>query len=217
MADNPVRYGFRAVKSRYGGGNLPVEKAWVATSASFDVNGGASNVVLGEGDLIIAVSDGSVTLAIGSEGTDSSTILGVVCGIKQYYDTATGTMTARGPGIPSDLAWGTNLARRSELYYIPIEAAIWAAQCDDNTTFTTEATYSDAIWENITLVNTGASGTNRAAPKLDISENATTNTHPFKIVGLSQTAGNQDYSGANVELYVISNGTIASRNAILGI
>jgi hypothetical protein len=216
MADNPVRYGFRAVKSRYGG-RLPVERAFVATSASFDVNSGASNVVLGEGDVIVQLSDGSVTLAVGSEGTDSATILGVVCGIKQYYDTAKGVMTAAGPGIPSDLAWGTNLARRSELYYIPIESAIWAAQCDDNTTFTTEATYGDAIGENITLVNTGASGENRAKPKLDISENATTNTHPFKIVGISTTAGNQDFSGANVELYVISNGTIASRNAILGI
>jgi hypothetical protein len=216
MADNPVRYGFRAVKSRYGG-RLPVERALVATSASFDVNGGASNVVLGEGDVIVQLSTGTVTLAVGSEGTDSATVLGVVCGIKQYLDTATGTMTARGPGIPSDLAWGTDLAKQSIVYYIPIESAIWAAQCDDNTTFTTEAAYQDAIGENITLVNTGASGTNRAAPKLDISENATTNTHPFKIVGISTTAGNQDFSGANVELYVISNGTIASRNAILGI
>jgi hypothetical protein len=217
MSDNPVRYGFRAVKSRYGSGSFPVEEAWVATSASFDVNGGAANVVLGEGDLLLQVSDGSVTLAIGSEGTDSSTILGVVCGIKQYYDAASGYMTAKGPGIPSDLAWGTNLQRQSRVYYIPIESCIWAAQCDDAVTFTTEATYQAAIGENVTLVNTGASGENRAKPKLDISEHATTNTHPFKIVGLSQTAGNQDYSGANVELYVISNGTIASRNAILGI
>ncbi len=217
MADNPIRYGFRPVKSRYGGGNFPVEEAFVPTSTSFDVNGGASNVVLGIGDVIIQLSTGGVTLAVGSEGTDSSTILGVVCGIKQYLDVPSGTMTAKGPGVPSDLAWGTDLAKQTKIYYIPIESCIWAAQCDDNTTFTTEATYQDAIGENITLVNTGASGTLRAAPKLDISENATTNSHPFKIVGLSQTAGSQDYSGANVELYVISNGTIASRNAILGI
>ena len=217
MADNPVRYGFRAVKSRYGGGNYPVEEAWVATSKSFDVSGGASNVVLGEGDVLVQLSTGDVTLAVGSEGTDSATILGVVCGIKQYLDVPSGTMTAKGPGIPSDLAWGTDLAKQSRVYYIPIEAAIWAAQCDDAVTFTTEATYQAIIGENITLVNTGASGTLRAAPKLDISEHGTTNTHPFKIVDLSHTAGNQDYSGANVELYVISNGTIASRNAILGI
>jgi hypothetical protein len=214
MADNPVRYGFRAVKSRYGGGNFPVERAFTASDASFDVNAGASNVVLGEGDVITQVSDGSVTLAIGSEGSDSSTILGVVCGIKQYYDAATGTMTARGPGIPSHTVWGTNLQRQSQLYYIPIESCIWAVQVDDNTTFTTEAGYQDIIGENITLVNTGASGELRARPKL---ENATTDTHPFKVVGISTTAGNQDFSGANVELYVISNGTIASRNAILGI
>lgn len=217
MADNAVRYGFRAVKNRYGGGVFPVEEAWVATAASFDVNGGAQNVVLGEGDVLVQLSDGSATLAIGSEGTDSTTILGVVCGIKQYYDTVRGVMTAMGPGVPSDLAWGTNLARQTRVYYIPIEACIWAVQVDDAVTATTEAAYQAFIGENVRMVNTGATGTNRAAPKLDIATHATTNTFPFKIVGLSQTAQNQDYSGANVELYVISNGTIASRNAILGI
>lgn len=217
MADNPLRYGFRAVKSRYGGGNIPIEEAWVATAASFDVNSGASNVVLGEGDPIVQLSDGSVTLAVGSETTDSTTILGVVQGIKQYYDAATGTMTARGPGVPSDIAWGTNLQRQTRIYYTPIESCIWAIQVDDAVTATTEAAYNAFIGENCRMVLTGVSGTNRAAPKLDIATHATTNTFPFKIVGLSQTAGNQDYSGANVELYVISNGTIASRNAILGI
>lgn len=216
MADNPVRYGMRAVKSRYGG-MLPVERAWCATSASFDVNGGAANVVLGEGDILLQQSTGAVTLAIGSEGTDSTTILGVCCGIKQYLDTATGTMTARGPGIPSDLAWGTDLAKQSQLYYIPIESAIWAIQCDEATTATTEAAYQAFIGENCRFVNTGASGENRARPRLDISTHATTNTFPFKIVGVSTTAGNQDYAGNYVELYVISNGTIASRNAILGL
>ncbi len=217
MADNAPRYGFRAVKSRYGGGNFPVEEAWVATAASFDVTGGAANVVLGEGDPLVQLSDGSVTLAVGSETTDSTTILGVVCGIKQYYDAARGANTAMGPGIPSDLAWGTNLQRQSRVYYIPIESAIWAIQVDDAVTFTTEATYQAAIGENCRMVLTGASGELRAKPKLDISTHATTNTFPFKIVDLSHTAQNQDYSGANVELYVISNGTIASRNAILGI
>jgi len=217
MADNAVRYGFRFVKSRYGGGNPPVEEAWVATAASFDVNGGAANVVLGEGDPLVQLSDGSVTLAVGSETTDSTTILGICVGIKQYYDTVRGVMTAMGPGVPSDLAWGTNLARQTRIYYVPIEAAIWACQVDDATTFTTEATYQAAIGENVRMVLTGASGENRAKPKLDISTHATTNTFPFKIVDLSHTAQNQDYSGANVELYVISNGTIASRNAILGI
>lgn len=216
MADNPIRYGFRAVRSRYGG-VLPVERAWIATSKSFDVNGGASNVVLGEGDPLVQESGGSATLAIGAEGTDSTTLLGVVCGIKQYYDTAAGAMTAKGPGIPSDLAWGTDLAKQSQVYYIPIESAIWAIQCDEATTATTEAAYQAFIGENCRFVNTGASGENRARPRLDISTHATTNTFPFKIVGISTTAGNQDFAGNYVELYVISNGTIASRNAILGI
>jgi len=217
MTDNAVRYGFRWARSRGGSGNADVQEAWVATAASFDVNGGASNVVLGEGDPLVQLSDGSVTLAVGSETTDSTTILGICVGVKQYYDTNRGVMTAMGPGVPSDLAWGTNLARQTRIYYIPVEQAVWAVQVDDNSTATTQAAYEAFIGENCRMILTGASGDNRARPKLDISTHATTNTFPFKIVGLGQTAQNQDYSGNNVELLVISNGTIASRNAILGI
>ena len=217
MADNAARYGFRFFRSRYGGANAVVRDGWCATSASFDVNAGAANVVLGAGDVLLQEAGGSVTLAIGSEGTDSTTILGVCCGIKQYYDTVKGVMTAAGPGIPSDLAWGTNLARQSRLYYIPADAAIWAIQVDDIVTFTTQATYEAAIGANCRFVNTGASGENRAKPKLDISTVATTNTFPWKIVGVQPSPPNVDFAGANVELLVISNGSIASDNAILGI
>lgn len=217
MADNAARYGFRFFRSRYGGGNAVVREGWCATSASFDVNSGAANVVLGAGDPLLQVNDGSVTLAIGSEGTDSTTILGVCCGIKQYYDTVKGVMTAAGPGIPSDLAWGTNLARQSRLYYIPADSAIWAIQVDDIVTATTQATYEAFIGENCRFVNTGASGELRAKPKLDIATHATTNTFPWKIVGVQPSPPNVDFAGANVELLVISNGSIASDNAILGL
>jgi hypothetical protein len=217
MADNAARYGFRFYRSRGGSFNASVREAWTATSASFDVASGAANVVLGAGDPILQVSDGSVTLAIGSEGTDSTTILGVCCGIKQYHDTVKGVMTAAGPGIPSDLAWGTNIARQSRLYYIPVDVAVWAIQVDDITTFTTQATYEAAIGENCRFINTGATGELRAKPKLDISTHATTNTFPWKIVGVQPAPPNVDFAGANVELLVISNGSIASDNAILGI
>lgn len=215
MSDNAVRYGFRWVKSRGGSGNMDVRRAWVATSASFDVSGGAANVVLGEGDPLVQLSDGSATLAVGNETTPSSTCLGIVCGIKQYYDTARGVMTAMGPGVPSDLSWGTNLARQTQVLFVPAQTAVWAIQVDDITTFTTEATYQAAIGENVSHILTGLSGETRAKPKLDISTHATTNTLVWKIIGVSQTAQNQDYSGANVELYVICN--LPSDGAILGI
>jgi hypothetical protein len=140
-----------------------------------------------------------------------------VTGIKQYYDTVKGVMTAAGPGIPSDLAWGTNLARQSRVYYTPVDTGIWAIQVDDIVTATTQATYEAFVGENCRFINTGATGTLRAKPKLDISTHATTNTFPWKIVGVQPAPPNVDFSGANVELLVISNGTIASDNAILGI
>jgi hypothetical protein len=217
MADNAERYGFRYYRSRHGGANPTIREAWTATAASFDVNAGAQNVFLGAGDPLLQVNDGSVTLAIGSEGTDSTTILGICCGIKQYYDTVKGVMTAAGPGIPSDLAWGTNISRQSRLYYIPADTAIWAIQVDDIVTFTTQATYETAIGANCRFVNTGAAGGTRAKPKLDIATVNTTNTFPWKIVGVQPSPPNVDFSGANVELLVISNGSIASDNAIQGI
>jgi len=215
MTDNAVRYGFRFVRNRFGGTAQDTRLGWVATGTSFDVNGGAQNVVLGEGDPLVQVSDGSVTLAVGNETTPSSTCVGICVGIKQYYDTVKGVMTALGPGIPSDLAWGTNLARRSELLYVPVDAAVWAIQVDDNSTFTTEALYQAAIGENVSHILTGASGELRAKPKLDISTHATTNTLVWKIVGIGKTANNQDYTGNNVELHVICN--LSSDRAILGI
>lgn len=215
MSDNAVRYGFRWVKSRGGSSNQDIRRAWVATSASFDVSGGASNVVLGEGDPLVQLSDGSATLAVGNETTPSTTCLGICVGIKQYFDTARSVMTAMGPGVPSDLAWGTNLARQTQVLFVPAQTAVWAIQVDDITTFTTEAAYQAAIGENVSHILTGASGELRAKPKLDISTHATTNTLVWKIIGISQTAQNQDYSGANVELYVICN--LPSDGAILGI
>ena len=84
-------------------------------------------------------------------------------------------------------------------------------------TATTQAGYEAFIGENCRFVNTGAVGELRAKPKLDIATHATTNTFPFKIVGVAPSPPNVDFSGANVELLVISNGTIASDNAILGL
>ncbi len=212
MADNPVKYGFQWVRSRNGAGGVDLRQGWVATAASFDVASGASNVVLGEGDPLVQLSDGSVTLAVGAETTDSTTSVGIVMGIKQYYDTVSGTMTAKGPGVPSDLAWGTNLARQTQVLYCPSDSAVWRIVVDDIVSATTEAAYQAFIGENVRMVLTGASGENRAKPKLDISTHATTNTFVWKIIGVPP---NQDFSGANVQLDIICN--LSSDRAILGI
>lgn len=212
MADNPVKYGFQFVRSRHGSFNADIRIGWVPTATSFDVNAGAQNVVLGEGDPLVQLSTGGVTLAVGAETTPSSTCLGIVMGIKQYLDTVSNTMTAKGPGIPSDLAWGTDLSKQSQVLFCPAESAVWRVMCDDIVTATTEAAYQAFIGENVSMILTGAVGALRAAPKLDISTHATTNTLVWKIVGVPP---NQDFSGANVLLDVICN--LSSDEAILGI
>ena len=216
MADNAAKYGFRWVRSRYGGPNMVIERAWVATSASFDVNGGASNCVLGKGDPIFQQSDGSATLCLGNETTDSSTVLGIVQSF-EYKDTVRNVMTKLGPGIPSDLAWGTNLAFQTIAWYCPAHTAVWSVAVDDIVTATTEAGYQAFIGENCEHILTGASGATRVSPKLDISQHATTNTFLWKIIGIDRTAENQDFAEDNVRLLVIANGTLSSQQAILGI
>ena len=66
-------------------------------------------------------------LAVGTETTPSAQCTGIVVGIKQYYDTVRGVMTAMGPGVPSGLAWGTNLARQSRVYIVPAQSEIGRA------------------------------------------------------------------------------------------
>jgi len=63
MADNRQDYGLRWFA---GQGRMPLpERHIVATSESFDINGGASNVGLGPGDVVIRKSTGGVDLCDG--------------------------------------------------------------------------------------------------------------------------------------------------------
>ncbi len=205
MVDNAVRYGFRPVRSRTGATAAPVtERAFCISGASFDVNGGAQNVSLRPGDPIVRLTSGAVNLAPGSEGTEGD-VLGVVASIEQYFDANTGRMTAQGPGVPSDFAYGTNLERQTIIRYYPAESAVFAIQVDDIVTATTIAAYQLLIGLNCQHILSGASGAAAASPKLDISGAAATATFDWRIIGISTTAGNVDPAGANFELYVTCN------------
>lgn len=208
MADNVARYGFRWVRGADGGKPMPtIEEHTVATGQSFDVNGGAQNVNLRKGDVIQMSSTGTVILCDGVEGAGGSPGLvpyGVVEGIRQYYD---GSKVRYSPEyLPSDIAWGTNRERRSIVHVIPITGCVWEVDC--NTTaaaFDTVEEYEDMIGENVNLINAGASGELYANPRLDIVNQATTNTFMFRIVGISKSVENFDFAGNFVKLHVIAN------------
>lgn len=203
MADNRPAYGFRPWKA-LGGRNVPLPlECIVATAEAFNVTNGAQGVGLGPGDVVTQLSTGGVTLCPGTE-TTIGVPFGVVVGVKPYWN-ATKSVMEYGPVLPSATAWGTVLERQSKLMVVPIDWFIWEVDVDDATTATTLAAYQAFIGENVDMVNTGASGETRAKPKLDIQTHAATNTITFRIVGVSPSQDNQDFSGANVKLLVRAN------------
>lgn len=209
MADNVSKYGFRYQGLTGGPGHLKPIMKIVATAESFDVTGGLQNAALRAGDVVTLLSTGGVTLCNGNETTPANPF-GVVVGVLPYYDSTIGTSGAMRPSksLPSDISWGTNLARQSKLIIQPfLPGLVFEVDCDDATTATTEAAYQALIGENVSMINTAAASVSPpwVAPKLDISTHATTATLCFTIVGVSPTLDNVDFSGANVKLLVEAN------------
>jgi hypothetical protein len=199
MADNLIRYGFRFIS----GPCNPIEK-FIAASTSFDVSGGASNVALRAGDVVVLAADGGVDLCNGSETTTQAPY-GVVAHVDFYYNATTGQME-HASAIPSDVDYSTNLERQTKVVVIPFSRdQVWEVDCDDAATFTTKATYQAAVNLNVDFINKGASGELAASPRLDISSAATTSTLMFNILQIAPTKENQDFSGNYVKLYVRPN------------
>lgn len=205
--NNPALYGFRFHKSIRGGRNMPdPEEGIVATSQSFDVTGGASNVSLRKGDPLIALSTGGFALAVGAETT--AVVVSHICvGIEPYYDAATGSMR-QADRLPSDVAWGTNLNRQSKILAVRVDACVWEIDVDENTTATTLAGYQAFRGENadhvLTGVSTDAFEGKFAVPLLDISGHVTS-TMQWRIWGVSGTKNNMDFAGERVKLLVVPN------------
>jgi len=207
MADNRQSYGFRFAGARYGRDVPTNVECIVATGQTFAVNGGTSGVTLGPGDPVIRLSTGGVTLCDGAEGAGGAlTPYGVVMAVLPYYDAASGRMTPT-ETLPSGVAWGTNLERQSKVLVCPMEMAYWELDCDDAVTATTEAAYQAFNGENCDYrLNGGivptANPQNRAHPRLDISAHATTNSLKFRIVRVSHTKDNVDFTGNYVKMIV---------------
>ncbi len=209
--DNRAGYGFRFKRSRWGRAWPNVVPAHVASAESFDVTGGAQNVRLRKGDPVHALASGGITLSPGAETTVIPPKF-IVMGIGPYYD---GNSMVVGGDLPSDTTWGTLYERRTKVWVCPVEEAFWEVDCDDAVTATTEAAYRLFVGENVDHILTGATGTLYAAPKLDISGHATTNSLGWRIEDISDTADNIDFSGANVKLVVSIN--IAGVNGVPGL
>lgn len=197
MADNQAQYGIRWAAGYAGQNNFPtVEERTVPSGASFDET--QTNLYLGKGDLVKLETNGGVTLWLNADTAAGP--YGVVMGVLPYWD---GTVMKPTRLLPSDIVYGTNLQRQSKVLVAPLAQGVWEADVDDQNN-TTEAAYQTLVNMNVTVLNS-TTNTTRPAARIDISTAASTSTLNFRLVGISKTQLNQDFSGANVKMLIVGN------------
>jgi hypothetical protein len=196
MADNRHKYGFRFYASQTGGGRPPCIEMLVASGYAGD-HGGSVGVTIG--DPVDLLSTGFVELMNDTAVRD--TPYGVVMAI------ANARIDSNGKARPASyLPSGTTYTLEettSKLIVAPFGSNIWELDCDDNTTATTLAAYRALVGENVDVVfsrDTSNPDKPKCNPVIDISTHATTAALLFRIVGVSKTRENADFSGANVKL-----------------
>lgn len=137
---------------------------------------------ISNGDFVIAVSDGTAAVGIGSEGTPSTTILGVCVGAiykengvmrsNSFLPASVGTATVGG--------WD-----QAFIDVISPDDAIWAIQADEGTTISTVAGAQALIGENCDTVWTVGTAANGASNLLmDISGHHVSTTKQLRILDI---------------------------------
>lgn len=198
MADNTHFYGFR-----WWQGNshpCPYGKRMHVATGQDDQDDANNSIDINVGDPVTLLATGGVTVADGSGGTPAK-IYGIVVGVDQWYDSNAGAVTPA-KKYKNQTSWGTVESRRGYVRVVPASAGIWEIDVDDATTATTLATYRALINSNADHANPGNTTETSADPKLDVSSAAADDQLQWRIVDVSPTLENQDYSGANVKLLV---------------
>ena len=195
MTDNVHQRGFRV----WGGlnGRLPPIPLRYRVASGYQGSENATNVDLCIGDPVKDLNSGCVAHADAGDA-----ILGVVVGILPYYSSSVGAMVF-GDRLPGGTAYTTLYERQSFVMVQPANGTIFEVDADDNTTATTYGGYFALINEQCDHVYTTG-----IEPKtdvnLDISTHNTT-SYGWRILDISPSLANQDFSGANVKLLVTVN------------
>lgn len=212
--DNVQRYGFRWSIAGNGGKSCPNPIMYSVASGQDDkADDTTTSLDINIGDPVNLVNTGGVIIAQTTEA-----VFGIVMSISPYWD---GTRMAFGDKLPNQTTWGTVEDRRSWVGVVPASAGTWEIDCDTDAALTTKAHYEAIVGENVTHLCAGAV-TLTAGPILDISTHATTNTLTWRLVGVSRTLENNDFSGDYVKMLVQINlgqeaGFAASGNAVAGV
>lgn len=199
MADNRRKYGIRFYASMNGSGRPPAIEGFIASAYAPLINTNVS-VGLSIGDPVQRLTDGSFALA-GDTTTTGAVPFGVIVGFPNVkIDLNSKSRPAS--YYPSGVTYSTK-ANETKVSVLPFGRDLW--EIDHlNGALTTEAAYRAIIEHNADLVYTlDASNPDkpRANPQLDLTSTGSATAH-FRIFGLSKTAENVDFSGANVKLLV---------------
>ncbi len=197
MANNRAKYGFRFYSSQHGTGRASGVEGGV--TSGYQANVPATNVGMSIGDPVAFNAAGNFEIA---EDITADRFFGVIAAIR------TARIESNGKSRPASYLPGgttyTNEVDRSSLIVLPFSNNIWEIDAVGGAA-TTLAAYRLLVGLNaniiysLDLTNTDKP---RANPQLDLSTAAVTAGLDFRIMGVSKTAENQDFSGTNVKLLV---------------
>jgi hypothetical protein len=192
--DNRAKYGFRPYRCSFGELN-PVP---MRVADAYQGTLGGVNCDLNVGDPVAMVAAGTVEHA-----AVTGVIWGVIAEAVQYYDASNGRIVSPVPGnrIPGASTGGGLADRMSIVMVWPAMGITWEVDADDIVTATTFLTYMALQGENADISYTGVTATRKAWPRLDISDHKAA-TAQLRILEVSPTRENIDFSGANVKMLV---------------
>lgn len=196
MANNNHVYGFRLASNLSGGGPPPVLEYPVASGYASAEGGGAP--VISIGDPVQLAADGTVIHAAEGSATEN---LGVVVAISNARVDSNGK-SRPSSFLPNGQTYTLD-RDTSTVLVMPFGRMVWEIDVDDNVTAVTKGAYQALVGENCDMAHAVVTlnGQVRLDPRLDISGHVAT-TAGFRIIGISKTKENADFSGTNVKLLV---------------
>lgn len=205
MADNRVEYGIRPVMTRDGSA-IPNPIECVVASA-YQGSEAAASIDINIGDPIRQLSTGYVEHS--GAGDD---VYGLCVGVLPYWN---GTQLQPTDRLPGATTWGTVWERRSRILVVPLANLICEIDCNAALSgATAESDYLAVVGENADHIFVPSAPVGN--PRLNISTHVAT-TAQWRIIGVSKTRNNQDFSGAYVKLLVVVNETQQSPYVTAGI
>lgn len=212
MADNDPRYGFRYAASN--SHPCPKPEPMIVASGQAFTPDAATAARLQKGDPVKLIAGGTVDHA-----DPGDPVFGIVAGVGndgKVFNSTIGTNGVLHPSqfIPSNVVYGTKLDIQTKVLVVPAAGYQWEVDSDD-----TEADLP--AWQLLIGNNADHSFTAPAASDLNATPRlatgaAATATAQWRIVRVSGTQLNQDFTGANVKLIVKLNEGAESPYSVVG-